>query len=207
MAGLLLIRPRRRLITTEVRIRSFRQVDQLLFRHRPLGNCLESQDRYPAIQGTQAAPGGLRAVFLLGHHFGRTCLSDRYFNGLQSWQVYGLTISGPRNHERRGGGSRECRNGATVHARSFQAEHPSGIPEDLPLCRRAARLYPKAAARPIPMFTLRRSGCSRWTDLGVHHGPKPALTYSPDLFSDRAAPIALARFSITSASAKRFVFR
>ena len=24
------------------------------------------------------------------------------------------------------------------------------------------------------MFTLRRSGCSRWTDLGVHHGPKPA---------------------------------
>jgi len=27
---------------------------------------------------------------------------------------------------------------------------------------------------PIPMFTLRRSGCSRWTDLGVHHGPKPA---------------------------------
>jgi hypothetical protein len=25
------------------------------------------------------------------------------------------------------------------------------------------------------MFTLRRSGCSRWTDLGVHHGPKPAV--------------------------------
>ncbi len=24
------------------------------------------------------------------------------------------------------------------------------------------------------MFTLRRSGCSRWTDLGVHHAPKPA---------------------------------
>ena len=25
------------------------------------------------------------------------------------------------------------------------------------------------------MFALRRSGCSRWTDLGVQHGPKPAL--------------------------------
>src|SRR5207245_395228 len=28
---------------------------------------------------------------------------------------------------------------------------------------------------PILLFTLRRSGCSRWTDLGVHHGPKPAV--------------------------------
>jgi hypothetical protein len=28
---------------------------------------------------------------------------------------------------------------------------------------------------PIPAFTLTRSACSRWADLGVHDGPKPAV--------------------------------
>ena len=27
---------------------------------------------------------------------------DHYFNGLQTWKVYGLTISGPRNQKNKG---------------------------------------------------------------------------------------------------------
>jgi hypothetical protein len=44
---------------------------------------------------------------------------------------------------------------------------------------------------PIPVFTMLRDGCSRWTDPGVHDGPKSAVT--AEAFVTNSAPHARAR--------------